>query len=74
LSSGGGPTKIARAAMTMIIPVPKTTSRHAPSGYRYVEQSAAIVDRLPQKVVVLGIRPDRPEPGYDYITLVATRA
>ena len=36
---------------------------------RYVEQAEAIVRQLPHKVVVLGIRPDRPESGYGYITL-----
>jgi mannose-1-phosphate guanylyltransferase len=35
---------------------------------RHVQRSADIVNRLPQKIVVLGIRPDHPESGYGYIT------
>jgi mannose-1-phosphate guanylyltransferase len=35
---------------------------------RYVQRSADIVDRLPEKVAVLGIRSDHPESGYGYIT------
>jgi mannose-1-phosphate guanylyltransferase len=35
---------------------------------RHVERCAEIVTRLPQKIAVLGIRPDHPESGYGYIT------
>ena len=34
----------------------------------YVEQAVRIVTRLPTKVVILGVHPDRPEPGFGYIT------
>lgn len=35
----------------------------------YIQQAAGIVSRLPEKVIVLGIRPDHPESGYGYVTL-----
>lgn len=34
----------------------------------HVQRAARIVGEYPEKVVILGIRPDRPEPGYGYIT------
>ena len=34
----------------------------------HVQRAAHIVSEYPEKVVILGIRPDRPEPGYGYIT------
>lgn len=43
----------------------------------HVQRAAGIVSEYPEKVVVLGIRPDRPEPGYGYIApaqLVPTRS
>lgn len=33
----------------------------------HVKHAAGVVARLPSKIVLLGIRPDRPEPGYGYI-------
>jgi mannose-1-phosphate guanylyltransferase len=38
---------------------------------RHVQRSADIVNRLPQKVVVVGIRPDHHESGYGYITVLS---
>jgi mannose-1-phosphate guanylyltransferase len=35
----------------------------------YSQQAAGIVSRLPEKVILLGIRPDHPESGYGYVTL-----
>ncbi len=34
----------------------------------HVTRAATLVNQHPAKVVLLGIRPDRPEPGYGYIT------
>ena len=33
----------------------------------HVSHAAGVVARLPSKIALLGIRPDRPEPGYGYI-------
>jgi mannose-1-phosphate guanylyltransferase len=36
---------------------------------RHIKRATQLVDRFPDKVVVLGIRPDYPEAGYGYLTL-----
>ena len=33
----------------------------------HVERAFRVLDRLPDKLVLLGVRPDRPEPGYGYL-------
>jgi mannose-1-phosphate guanylyltransferase len=35
---------------------------------RYVQHAADVVSSLPEKIVVLGIRPEHPETGFGYIT------
>jgi mannose-1-phosphate guanylyltransferase len=33
----------------------------------HVARAAQLLDHLPDKIVLLGVRPDRPEPGYGYL-------